>query len=236
MPGGAPLTPVGPGLFMSFTREGLLRWKREEPWVGGEIAVALGTLYPERGDAALDAATGARRGALPFIGRAVVSPDRLITGPERTAGGVSRLSAVDLQLGPRWTSNLPPGDGFTSFEVRLARWQPRPEDLPETVALGFGTLLGEHSLIAFRALDGRRVFACPLAPAFRGLPNQFELEDSHLALMSGAQMCGQCDPPYAHSSAMFSLFRVPTLWTTPAPWPGTFAGPSHDGHEKALSR
>lgn len=233
LPGSAPLTPVGPGLLMSFTREGQLRWKREEPWVGGEIAVAQGVLYPERGNAALDSATGARRSSIPFIGRAVASADRLVTGPE-LAGGQWRLSGLDSQLAPRWSSSLPAGDAFTSSEIRLARWQPRAEDIPETVALGFGLLQGTSSLLAVRALDGRQVFSCPLEPAFRGLPNQFEVEDGHLALMSGAQTCGQCDPPYAHSSAMFSLFRVPTLFPTLAPWPGTFAGPSHDGHEKVL--
>ena len=67
-----------------------------------------------------------------------------------------------------------------------------------------------------------------------GDPDLFELVPGKLGLMSGAQFCGQCDPPYAHSNAAFSVLDVPTLTPTEAPWPGTFAGPAHDGHEKAL--
>ena len=235
LPGGAPLTPQPPSLFMSFDREGVQRWRREETWVGGEIAVSRGRLIPERGDAALSSADGTRVASIPLAGRAVAGADRLVMGPQPfTPGG--RLVGLDLAFAERWTRALTGADQFLTQEIRLARWQPSGQDLPETVALGFATLSGEQSLLAFRAADGKQVWSCAVPTGgFRGAPQLFELVPGKLGLMSGAQSCGRCDPPYANSKAAFSILDVPTLFPTEAPWMGTFAGPSHDGHEKAIA-
>jgi len=231
LPGGAPLTPQAPGLFMSYTREGLLRWRREETWVGGEIAVARGLLYPERGDAALNGANGQRAASIPLAGRAVASADRVVLGPQPFLPG-GRLVGMDLALAQRWSAALQGQDMFLTPEIRLARWQPTGQDLPETVVLGFASLSGQRSLVAYRAGDGRQVWSCAVPGGFRGEPQLFELVSGKLGLMSGAATCGQCDPPYAYSNAAFSVLDVPTLSQVESPWPGTFAGPSHDGHEK----
>jgi len=233
LPGGAPLTPLSPSMFMSFTREGLQRWRRDETWVGGEIAISNGRLYPERGDAVLSSADGTRVASVPRVGRAIAAADRVVLGPLPLFPGGS-LVGLGPDLMPRWTQSLADADVFLTQEIRLAKWQPKPLDIPETVALGFATLNGARSLVAWRAADGRQVWSCQVPATFRGDPNLFELVSGKLGLMSGAQTCGQCDPPYAHSSAAFSVFDVPTLSPIESPWPGTFAGPSHDGHEKTV--
>ncbi|HEY8208257.1 MAG TPA: tenascin-X [Myxococcaceae bacterium] len=233
LPGSAPLVPQAPGMFMSFTREGLQRWRREETWVGGEIAISHGRLFPERGDAVLSGVDGSRVASTPTQGRAVVSADRVVLGPQPFAPG-GQLVGLNPDYSPRWTRALSGPDVFLTQEIRLARWQPTGQDIPETVALAFATASGQRELAAYRVADGKPVWSCSVPAAFRGEPNLFELVPGKLGLMSGAETCGQCDPPYAHSHAAFSAFDVPTLSPVESPWPGTFAGPAHDGHEKAV--
>ena len=93
----APLKPGTPTLLMSYTRDGVFRWKvTDASMPGGELAVARGLLYPENGSVALLAATGAPAFSLPSaLGRIVISDARFIPAPPTAypAGGVSRGKA-----------------------------------------------------------------------------------------------------------------------------------------------
>jgi hypothetical protein len=122
----APLIPEAPSLLMSYSRDGVFRWKRKEnALVGGELAVARGVLYPENCGFAFLASTGApfslpNGPASGLFGRVVMSSDRLIPSP---IIGSTRLYGYELANGqPRWTYTLPGGDNFASDQIRLASW------------------------------------------------------------------------------------------------------------------
>src|SRR6185436_18069861 len=81
----APLVPGNNTTVMSFTRDGVFRWKfNDTQLVGGELAVATGLLYPENSAIAIMAATGQTAYTLsaPF-GRLVVTGERSIPAPNR---------------------------------------------------------------------------------------------------------------------------------------------------------
>src|SRR5262249_5540528 len=136
LPGGAPLTPQSPSLFMSFTREGLQRWRREEVWIGGGGAHPPGGAHSGggggvpswggRGDAVLSGVDGSRIASVPLAGRAVIGPDRAVLGPQPFVAGPlgGRLMGLDQAFTPRWTQALAGTDVFLTPEIRLARWQP----------------------------------------------------------------------------------------------------------------
>src|SRR5690606_29750483 len=88
--GTAPLQPTSPTLLVSYSRDGLLRWKRTENMVGGEMAVAQGVLYPENSRTGLLTDSGARvnfgPGASPFFGRVVSNGAHVITSPLQAEG------------------------------------------------------------------------------------------------------------------------------------------------------
>lgn len=233
---GTPLLPDRPTLLVSYTRDGVFRWKvLDESFHGGELAVARGLLYPENSPMVLSAATGTRAFGLDQpLGRAVISESRMIPAP---LDGHSTLSGYEAGLFVRrWTHTLPAGFGFWGEQIRLARWD--TSNGFKTVALSFITDAASRRLHAVDVLNGQTAFSCELQMPSRTVPQLFEVADEHLAVMHGAldgsenPSCGKCDPPFAGASAAFQSFDLEGLFTSPDPWPGTFGGPMHDHHEK----
>jgi hypothetical protein len=235
----APLKPGTPTLLMSFTRDGVFRWKvTDASMPGGELAVARGLLYPENGSVALLAATGAPAFALPSaLGRIVVSDARFMPAP---VAGARTLSGYEANLNTlRWTHTLPMGSSFWSDQIRLASWS--VPDGKRTVALTFVENPGAAVPVSLRAIhvnDGSEAFSCPVVLQARTPVQVFELGAGTVGVMdgaldeTGAPGCGKCDPPYAGSSAAFRQFQVPGLGVAHEPWIGTFGGPGHDHREE----
>ncbi|MBI3182884.1 MAG: tenascin-X [Myxococcales bacterium] len=233
LPGGAPLTPSSPTLLMSFTRDGVLRWKRTEVFAGGELAVARGSLYPERATVAFSTSNGAPTSfqvQYP-LGRAVATSDRVILG---LGSGTSFLSGHEPGTGRLlWSYRGTPLDLAQSDQLRLAGWRPRPSEPPTTVAMSFLLRGGSSNLVAVNARDGFEEWACPVAHNFRTAPQLFEVANGSMALMEGSDQCGACDPPFAQSHAAFHRFELSGIEIAREPWVGTFGGGGHDHHEDA---
>lgn len=228
----APLVPGKPTMLMSYTRDGVFRWKRTDPeLVGGELAVARGLLYPENGTTAVLTATGEAAFSLeqPF-GRAVVTRQRTVLSPVL---GEATLDAYEAGTETkRWQHKLPAGHVFASDQLRLASWQTRLG--AQTVALTFTTFLGKTMLHGVVARDGSEAFTCEVAINGRTDPHTFEVAEGTMTVMEGAGDCEKCDPPFAGSMAGFHTVSVPLL--SPAnvePWVGTFGGAGHDHHEES---
>jgi PQQ enzyme repeat len=235
----APLFPDTPTLLISFSHDGLFRWKRLETTLrGGELAIARGLLYPENSQVVLDAPTGQAQVALPLeLGRAVISDSRLIPAP--TAGGttLSAFEAGQSQL--RWSHTLPTGWTFWSDQLRLAQWS--TSQGPRTVATTFVADATDtdtvYRLYAVDVHNGLAAFSCQVALPTRTPPQLFEVANGSLAVMNGAldgagrPGCGKCDPPFASSSAAFQTLSTPGLSVAQEPWGGTFGGADHDHHE-----
>lgn len=234
--GPAPLQPASPTQFVSYTRNGALRWSRQLPVRGGEIAVAKGKLYAEQARQVLDAATGEISGEGVVWGRAVLSDDTVVQAPPPLGlGRGTALNAYDSRtLRPRWTHLLPAPQQFNSYELRLAEWKPRAEAPRDWVALAFATwgAAGESTeLLALRLQDGKVAFRCELPELTGRGPDLFELDHGALAMVEGNQTCGRCDPPFADSRGTFRVYQAPGLFVPSVPWPGTFGGPAHHGQE-----
>ncbi len=236
----APLKPDKPTLTMSYTRDGVPRWKvTDTNMPGGELAVARGLLYPENGSVAMLAATGAPAFALPqALGRIVISDARFMPAP---VAGASALAGYEANLNTlRWTHQLPGASHFWSDQIRLARW--RVPQGHRTVALTFvkdpNDALTPISLRAIHVNDGSEAFSCPMLMMPRTPAQLFELGANTLGMMEGATSsdgspsCGKCDPPFAGTSAAFRQFLVPGLDVPEEPWIGTFGGPGHDHREE----
>jgi len=229
----APLVPGTPTVAMSFTRDGIFRWKfTDSTLVGGELAVAQGLLYPENGSTAVLTANGQPAFTLvePF-GRAVVSKTRTIVAP--VVGGSQLRGYESGTNSPRWQHLLEPGQSFGSDQLRLATWSTRRG--PTTVALTFTNKAGKTQLHGIVARDGREAFTCDVAMGVtRTEPLMFEVANGKLAVMDGTDACGKCDPPFAGSSAAFRTIVTPLL-STPfsEPWVGTFGGAGHDHREES---
>lgn len=236
----APLVPSDTTLMMSYSRDGVFRWKRVTTGLtGGELAVARGLLYLENSSVVLDATSGVARHALPSdVGRAVISHSRVIPAP--VAGGriLAGYEAATLQL--RWTRPLPGTKQFWSDQLRLAKWQTSRG--PRTVALTFvedpsDGLQPTRTLHAIDVQDGYEAFSCPVEVSGRTPPQLFEVANGSLAVMNGAldaagnPGCGKCDPPFAGSAAAFFSVPTPTLSIAAEPWVGTFGGAGHDHQE-----
>jgi hypothetical protein len=237
----APLKPDKPTLLLSYTRDGVFRWKRtEESMVGGELAVARGLLYPENGSLALKGGTGETAFALPqLLGRVVISQERFIPAPVQ---GMSSLAGYEAGVNSlRWTHALPAGMNFWSDQIRLAQWT-IASGARRTVALTFvsdgANPLAPIAIRAVHVTDGSEAFTCPLLLSSRTTAQLFEMADGSLGLMEGAKdgndapACGKCDPPFAGSSAVFRQYLMPGLSVPEEPWLGTFGGPSHDHREE----
>lgn len=238
----APLKPGTPTLTVSFTRDGVFRWKRSDASMpGGELAVARGLLYPENASVALLAATGEPAFSLPgALGRIVISDARFIPAP---VAGAQTLSGYEAGLNTlRWTHALDGTSRFWSDQIRLASW--KVPGATRTVALTFvhDTAAGMTpvTLHAIHVSDGSLAFSCPVMMMPRTPVQLFEVGASSFGLMEGAldedgqPGCGKCDPPYAGSSAAFRHFNLPGIGVPNEPWIGTFGGPSHDHREEVV--
>jgi hypothetical protein len=222
---------------MSFTRDGILRWQRIENFVGGELAVARGLLYPEKSNTAYATSTGApfTVGGLPtgVFGRIVATSDRVIPSPSE---GQTFLTGIQLEAsGPRysavWRHEEP--EGYASTQIRLATWYDAVTRKTDTVALTFAYRGGVPNLVALRARHGHEMWSCPLNYPSRSAPQMMEVANRTLAVMDGSDTCGTCDPPFANSYASFSTFQLPGLGIADEPWVGTFGGAGHDHLEDA---
>jgi hypothetical protein len=236
----APLVPANTTLLMSYSRDGVFRWKRLNPGLtGGELAVARGLLYPENSSVVHDATTGGARLALPgLLGRTVVSQARVIPAPAAGDRVLWGYEAGSLQS--RWSSRLPGDYVFWSDQLRLARWQTSRG--PRTVALTFlfnptDRLSDTTALHGIDVQDGHVAFTCPLELPGRTPPQLLEVANGSIAVMNSAldgdnnPACGKCDPPYAGSAAAFFSIPTPTLSVAQEPWVGTFGGAGHDHQE-----
>ncbi|MBL8957277.1 MAG: tenascin-X [Myxococcaceae bacterium] len=228
----APLVPGNNTTVMSFTRDGVFRWKYNDPrLVGGELAVATGLLYPENSAIAVMAATGANVYTLaaPF-GRLVVTRERSVPAP---TVGQSVLKGYEAGTPTeRWAHTLTAPERFWSDQLRLAKWAVRGGE--RTVALTFTEALGKRYLKAIDTRDGSEAFTCPLALDGRSEPQLFEVSEGSMSLMEGSDACGKCDPPFASSSAAFHSYPLPLISPAYEPWLGTFGGPGHDHREEPL--
>ncbi len=229
----APLLPTSPTLLMSFSRDGVFRWKRTETFVGGELAVARGRLYAERATVAFSTLDGSpwtpAEASGPF-GRVVVTGEAFVPSPIALS---SSLAGYDLRTGARrWTYSAP-GRQFWSEQIRLASWRSRPTDEPMTVALFFALEAEKPTLVAVDPRWGGEEWSCPISHTYRTPPQLFEVARGSLVLMEGSDQCGNCDPPFAQSKATFHRFTVPGVDSAREPWVGTFGGAGHDHHEDA---
>jgi hypothetical protein len=235
----APLAPATPTLIMSYTRDGIFRWKRTDPTLrGGELAIARGLLYPENSSVVLHAPSGLPAFALPSeLGRAVISDTRLVPAP---LDGARVLQAFETGgVGLRWTNTLPTGWAFWGEQLRLASWSTSRG--PRTVALSLITEAtgSGRALYGIDVINGLTAFSCPLEVGTRTEPQLLEVANGSLAIMNGALDpedggvgCLKCDPPLARSSAVFQTYEVPWLSVANESWVGTFGGAGHDHREE----
>jgi hypothetical protein len=232
----APLFPATPTLLISFSKDGIFRWKRLESTLrGGELAIAHGLLYPENSAVVFDAPSGSPTVALPFeLGRAVVSGSRLIPAPVTNGTALTAFEAG--QATTRWTHALPSGQAFAADQLRLATWT--TSQGPRTVATTFTVDgAGLTRLYGVDVQNGLKAFACPVSLPNRTPPQLFEFANGGFSVMDGAlddqgnPGCEKCDPPFARSSAAFQTVSTPGLSISREPWVGTFGGADHDHHE-----
>ncbi len=240
----APLFPTQPTLLVSYSRDGVFRWKTTDPMmVGGELAIARGLLYSENSPAVLTAATGNTSFVLNRpLGRTVVSDARMIPAPQPNASTlVGYEGGTNIE---RWTHRLDIGTTFWSDQVRLAQW--KTSKGRRTVALTFiqdSIVQGpqSYSLKAIDVRDGSEAFVCPLAVSLQTPPQLVEIANGHLGLMEGAfdengnEACKKCDPPFARSAATFYDFLLPKIDIANEPWVGTFGGAGHDHKEDIVT-
>jgi hypothetical protein len=223
-------------MIISYTHDGLFRWKRTEATIqGGELAVARGLLYPENSTVVLNAPTGEPSYAIPSaLGRAVISNARLIPSPAANGRALTGFEAGQTSL--RWIHTLPTGWSFWGEQLRLASWSTSQGE--RTVALTFATDEGGQKLLhAVDVENGLKAFSCPIALPQRTEPQLFEVANGRVAVMEGAldaegnPGCLKCDPPLANSSAAFQVVDTPGISIVSEPWVGTFGGAGHDHHE-----
>ena len=238
----APLVPEAPTLLMSFTYDGLFRWKLTDPTLkGGELAVARGLLYPENGSVVLLATSGRPALALPTeAGRAVVSDARVVPAPKDRAKTLTGYEAGVTSL--RWTHTLKDNWRFWGEQLRLASFDTHLG--PRTVAVSFVIdetgFLPVYAIHGIDVTTGTEAFLCPLEIVPRTSPQLLEVANGSLTFMEGAlddtgsPGCLKCDPPLAGSSAVFRTLDMPGLRVAQEPWSGTFGGPNHDHHEDVV--
>lgn len=239
----APLVPDNPTLLMSYTHDGIFRWKITDTAMrGGELAVARGLLYPENSSVVLNATHGTPAFALPSdLGRATIADARLVPAPQHGSTQLAGYEAGHTQL--RWVHKLQGAWQFWSDQIRLASWQTSRG--PRTVALTFvaddSTVAPSYALHAIDVNDGREAFTCPVTLSPRTAPQLFEVGEGYLGLMQGAldaqgnAACGKCDPPFAGSSAAFHGWQLRGIGVAHEPWVGTFGGAAHDHREEVLN-
>jgi hypothetical protein len=240
----APLVPESPTLLMSFTHDGLFRWKLTDTTLtGGELAVARGLLYPENGSVVLHATSGLPALALPTeVGRAVVADARFVPAPRDQAKSLTGYEAGLTSI--RWTLTLRDNWQFWGEQIRLATFDTSRG--PRTVAVSFVAdvstgLVPAYGLIGIDVMTGAESFLCPLNIVPKTVPQLVEVANGSLTFMEGAldaegkPACLKCDPPLAGSSATFRTFALPGLRMADEPWSGTFGGLNHDHHEDTVT-
>ncbi|MFL5320045.1 MAG: tenascin-X [Myxococcaceae bacterium] len=232
-PGNAPLSSLSPTRLFAFSYDGQLKWKRTESFVGGELAVAHGVLLPERSNLAFSTASGAPLsvgGGSPFA-RPVASSDLFVPGPLLSLNPRA-LTAYRYNGVTAWTHTLSNDQQFATGEIRVATWKSGPNAPSESALLSLITQSGQLSLHAVELESGRALWTCPLtAPTAATPPELFEIATGTLASMDGAMTCGDCDPPFALSSAAFHTWAIPGMSPPQVAWPGTFGGAGHSHRE-----
>lgn len=226
-----PLISGTPTTTLSFTFDGVFRWRLNEVGLkGGEVAVARGLIYSEHSTSAILTSTGQPAFALAEkFGRAVVTQQRLVVAPK-----VSGTALTGYESGTatsRWVHPLSAGQAFGSDQLRLATWSTRKG--PQTVALTFTLQAGHTQLHAILAHDGAEAFTCELTRVGRTQPQQLEVADEVLGVLDGVDGCGTCEPAFADKSGAFQTYAVPGI-SRPLfePWVGVWGGAGHDHHEE----
>lgn len=237
--GVAPLSATAPTRLFAFTRDGALIWKRTEAFVGGELAVAKGVLFPERSLTAFSASTGAplaHGGGSNVFGRVIASSSVFVPSPPSALlGSAPTLQAFKLgSVGPAWSYTLNPGEYFASPEIRAVKWRSSSSAPTHLAALAFVTegFAGELLLHAIDMDTGKRLWRCGVtAPGAFTPPQMFEVANGSMGTMDSANACGDCDPPFALSSGHFRSYAVPGISPAAVPWSGTFGGAGHPHKE-----
>lgn len=224
-----------PSLFIGLSRNGQERWRAHHDFIGGELAVANGILYPERAEQAFSAVDGRALASMPG-GKLVVGDGVAVTfsSPQTTPSLEGRGVP---SLAPSWSQPIPAGYVLNSPLLALARWTPRP-GVDRSVVISqlvrTGPVSVPDALLGLEAQTGKQAFLCPIqAPAGGALGSAQRLHAAggYVAMMEGARSTGD-DPPYANSGARFTRWLLPTLQTPVAPWSGAFGGYDHDHQEE----
>ena len=237
--GNAPLMPQWPALILSTTRDGVERWRTTRIETGGELAVANGRVFAEGSSFPLDAATGEE---IPHVdpqqrerlGRIVSDGAGYVTSPLINLLGGGSIHGYDWMGRRTWTWTVPMTDQLLTRELRAITWHPRELARKETAVTTFVTRAGELSMVALRMSDGEELWSCPVDAPFATAPQLFEIARGSFAAMGNATTCGDCDPPFANSNALFATFPAQGIEPANVRWPGTFGGPGHDHQENLV--
>lgn len=232
--GNAPLAATSPTRLFAYSRDGVLKWKRTENFVGGELATARGVLFPERSSTAYSTVTGAPLsigGQTPF-GRPIATSSLFLPSPAVSLNEKS-VRAYKFLGGQAFTHTLATDEQFATGELRVVSYRSSPAWAATLAGLSFITKAGALQLHAFELETGKTLWSCPVnMPSAVTPPELFEVANGTLAAMEGALTCGDCDPPFALSTASFHTWAVPGISVpTGVPWPGTFGGADHSHRE-----
>ncbi len=237
--GSAPLYAQTPTVLLSYDRNGNQRWKRTEPYPGGELAVVGDLLWSEGSQTPLSTANGQPvtplGGAREQVGRAVVTVDRYVSSPLFSFGGARELKGYTHATQRAWTYALPaPGDTFLTRELRLASWHPRALAQRREVVLGLARVGGHQTLVAVDPSQGKELWQCRVEAPIGTPPQLFDIAQDRLVMMADAEYGDDGDPPFANSHATFWRFPLMGVETSRSPWPGTWGGPARDHLEKGV--
>jgi hypothetical protein len=226
-----PATAMDGTVLMRYSQSLGLDWVTVEPGlVGGELAVAHGTVFHERASRVWSAATGLPLGDLPVpFGFGVVASDVILPAP---AEGATQAVGVDpTTLALKWNQPLP---GAAGGPISLATMQ--TSFGPRTVMLAFTGDAGARLVSGTDVANGASLFTCPIDLPER--PVQSALTPGQLTVMSGPRptvdgfpVCDQCDPRWARTRNVVRTWSTPQLTPAVAPWPGAWGGIGHDHAE-----
>ncbi len=227
-----PATAIDGTVLMRYSGLLVREWVTVEPGlVGGEIAVAQGTLLHERSARVWSTETGLPRGDLPMpFGFGVVARGAILPAP---APDAAAAMAIDPQtLAARWVRPLAaPASGGP---VHLASMETSYGS--RTVLLSFTGDASTRRLSAIDVPTGAALFSCPIdlpeRPAQSALTaGQFTVMSGPRAVSEGFPACDQCDPRWARTRNTVRTFLTPQLTPASAPWPGAWGGIGHDHRE-----
>jgi hypothetical protein len=226
-----PATAMDGTVLMRYSQSLSLDWVTVEPGlVGGELAVARGTVFHERASRVWSAASGLPLGDLPVpFGFGVVARDVILPAP---AEGATQAVGVDpVTLALKWSQPLPAAAGGP---ISLATMKTSFGD--RTVMLAFTGDAGARLVSGTDVANGAALFTCPIDLPER--PVQSALTPGQLTVMSGPRptvdgfpVCDQCDPRWARTRNVFRTWSTPQLTPASAPWPGAWGGIGHDHAE-----